>query len=234
MLVVACGTADTTDDEPHDHEHSEDARTREWDGGSVPTLDAAVTDAENGARILTVDAPGFVFTGADVFDPVPGEGHAHLFVDGDLMTMIYGPEFVLPELDPGSHQLMVSLSTNDHLDYTFDGQPIAVMLPLVVEGSSDPTVDTRSDEEGTVEVSIEIHGDMIHTEENVVAVPLGSSVVIVVVSDAQDEIHVHGYDLFTHLHPDKEAVLEFVADVPGIFEIELEISKKLLIELQVS
>jgi hypothetical protein len=74
---------------------------------------------------------------------------------------------------------------------------------------------------------------MIHTDNERVAVPLGSMVVITIVSDTQDEVHVHGYDLFEHLHAGEEVTIEFEAGVPGIFEVEMETSKKLLLELQV-
>ena len=242
MLVVGCGTT-TGDDsgsgtthtmDEDTHNNTEGSQSRDWDGEAVPELSAHVTGDSEDGYVLTVEAPGFTFTGADVFDPVPGEGHAHLFVDGDLMTMVYGPEFLLPSMEPGSYQLMVSLSTNDHLDYTLDDAVIAVMFPLVVEASdSGPTTTDQPGGSEPVEVSIEIHGDMIHTEQKLVAVPLGSTLVITIVSDTEDEVHIHGYDLFEHLHPGQEAIIEFEADVPGIFEVEMETSKKLLVEIQV-
>jgi len=240
ILVVSCGTtggetgSSTTDIDEGTHDHTEDSQSREWDGGPVPDLKANITVNAEGGYVLNIDAPGFTFTGADVFDPVPGEGHAHLFVDGDLRTMVYGPEFVLPLMEPGTYQVMVTLSTNDHLDYKADDEVIAVMFPLVVE-SSEGGATTTDQPEGpeSVEVSVEVHGDMIHTEKELVVVPLGSTVVITVVSDIQDEVHIHGYDLFEHLHPGQKVTIEFEADVPGIFEVELETSKKLLVELQV-
>lgn len=240
MLVVACGAAGTDAGssttltlEDGSHDHTEDAQSREWDGGAIPDLNATVTVNAAGGYVLNVDAPGFTFTSADVFDPVPGEGHAHLFVDGDLMTMVYGPEFVLPSMDPGTYQVMVSLSTNDHLDYVVDDEMIAVTLSLVVEGSDVGSSTTAQQGLGLIEISIEIQGDMIHTDNELVVVPLGSTVVITIASDTQDEVHVHGYDLFEHLHAGEEVTIEFEAEVPGIFEVEMETSKKLLIELQV-
>lgn len=240
MLVGACGatgddgrssTTHTMEDGSHDH--AEEAQSREWNGGVVPDLNATVTVNTSGEYVLNVDAPGFTFTGADVFDPVPGEGHAHLFVEGELLTMVYGPEFLLPPMDPGTYQVMVSLSTNDHLDYVVDGEMIAVMFPLVVEALDVGSSTTAQQGPVPIEISIEIHGDMIHTENKLVAVPLGSTVVITVISDTQDEVHVHGYDIFGRLHPGEEVAIEFQAEVPGIFEVEMETSKKLLVKLQV-
>ena len=45
-------------------------------------------------------------------------------------------------------------------------------------------------------------------------------------------MHVHGYDLY--IEPEDPATLEFDALIPGRFEVELEQSGQLLIELTVS
>jgi len=141
-LLVGCGTSEVTDEKAssnteagdgHDHDHPDESRVREWDADAVPSLSISVTADGDDGYVLVVDAPGFTITGADVLDPVPGEGHAHLYVDGDLMTMIYGPEFRIPNLDPGTYQLMVTLSTNDHLEYTVGGEVLSTMATLVVE-----------------------------------------------------------------------------------------------------
>jgi heme/copper-type cytochrome/quinol oxidase subunit 2 len=52
-------------------------------------------------------------------------------------------------------------------------------------------------------------------------VSLGEQVVIQVISDVDNEVHVHGYDLGFDIGPDQASEIRFVADVPGIFEIEL-------------
>ena len=43
-----------------------------------------------------------------------------------------------------------------------------------------------------------------------------------VVADTADEVHLHGYDKKVDLVKGKPANLTFKADVPGIFEVELE------------
>jgi hypothetical protein len=35
-------------------------------------------------------------------------------------------------------------------------------------------------------------------------------------------VHVHGYDLMADVAPGSPARIDFVADVPGVFEVELE------------
>ena len=53
-------------------------------------------------------------------------------------------------------------------------------------------------------------------------VPVGKPVTIRVSSDVADEVHVHGYDLKKDVAPGAPATISFVADIPGIFEVELE------------
>ncbi len=66
------------------------------------------------------------------------------------------------------------------------------------------------------------------------AVGLGERVVLVVTSDLNDEVHVHGYDLTVDLVPGEPATLSFTADKPGAWEVELHEADNLLLELQVT
>lgn len=63
-------------------------------------------------------------------------------------------------------------------------------------------------------------------------VKLGSRVVIEIVTDVADEVHLHGYDKEIQVRAGKPARLTFTADIPGVFEVELH-SGLLLCELQV-
>lgn len=65
-------------------------------------------------------------------------------------------------------------------------------------------------------------------------VPLGETVSLTVLSDAADELHVHGYDETLELVPGESATLSFVVDIPGVFEVELHDSGLALSSLQVS
>lgn len=49
-------------------------------------------------------------------EPVPGEGHAHVYVDGEKVGRLYGPDAHLA-LSPGDHQVRVTLNANDHAEY---------------------------------------------------------------------------------------------------------------------
>lgn len=70
----------------------------------------------------------------------------------------------------------------------------------------------------------------VRTEE----VAVGEQVRLSVTSDVADEVHVHGYDLTVDLEPGVAGVIELTADLPGVWEVELEESGTPLLELQVA
>lgn len=55
-----------------------------------------------------------------------------------------------------------------------------------------------------------------------VTVPLGSQIRLEVTADEADEVHFHGYDVFADVAPGAPAVILLTADIPGVFEVELE------------
>jgi hypothetical protein len=56
---------------------------------------------------------------------------------------------------------------------------------------------------------------------------------VTVASGVADEVHLHGYDIGAAVLAGGTATLEFLADVPGVFEIELEGAHALLAQLEV-
>jgi len=50
----------------------------------------------------------------------------------------------------------------------------------------------------------------------------GDRVVLVVSSDVADEVHLHGYDISRDVAAGGTVRIQFTADVPGRFEVELE------------
>jgi nitrous oxide reductase len=58
-----------------------------------------------------------------------------------------------------------------------------------------------------------------------IKVKKGDKVTIVVSSDAEDDIHLHGYDIEKPVEPGKPATFKFTADIEGIFEIESHVAE---------
>jgi len=63
---------------------------------------------------------------------------------------------------------------------------------------------------------------------------LGDTVDITVTSDVDDELHVHGYDLVFALTADVPITLDFVADIPGVFEVEIHTGHSHVFDIEVS
>jgi heme/copper-type cytochrome/quinol oxidase subunit 2 len=86
---------------------------------------------------------------------------------------------------------------------------------------------------GAQTVQVTVTGTKVETAERRVKVPLDGKVRLEVTADRADEVHLHGYDRKVDIEPGTPAVLEFTADVPGVFEVELEEAGLKLVELQV-
>lgn len=61
----------------------------------------------------------------------------------------------------------------------------------------------------------------------------GDEIRFAVTSDSADEVHVHGYDVEAEVGPGEKAVLDFPADLEGVFEVELHHSGAQIAELTI-
>lgn len=66
-----------------------------------------------------------------------------------------------------------------------------------------------------------------------ISVEPAQQVTLRITSDVPEELHVHGYDLTLDLEPGEAGELTFTADIPGVFEVELEHSGLPVAEIRV-
>ena len=85
-----------------------------------------------------------------------------------------------------------------------------------------------------VTLALTVAGGKVTGDTGRVKVPLNSRVRITVTSDVADEIHVHLYDLSQEVSANAPGSIEFVADKPGVVEVELERAKLPLTRLAIS
>jgi heme/copper-type cytochrome/quinol oxidase subunit 2 len=97
--------------------------------------------------------------------------------------------------------------------------------------TEEPTT-TTAGFSGTL-IEAKVTGDQVDTASRRVRISRGEKVSIQVEADHAEEVHVHGYDLKKDVAPGEPAVIEFTADAPGVFEVELEEAALKLFELQV-
>jgi heme/copper-type cytochrome/quinol oxidase subunit 2 len=121
-----------------------------------------------------------------------------------------------------------------------DGGGAAAATTTVASTTTTTSAEPTSTEEPTTTagfsgtlIEAKVTGDQVDTASRRVRVSRGEKVRIQVEADHAEEVHVHGYDLKKDVAPGKPAVIEFTADAPGVFEVELEEAALKLFELQV-
>lgn len=118
-----------------------------------------------------------------------------------------------------------STGTDDTAAPAPTSAPTAAATSATPAASPSPT--------GTV-VEVTYAGGEVTGVESRVSVKLGEKVVLRFTSDVAEEIHVHGYDLYTDLAPGAPAEIAFTADIPGSFEVELHEAGRPLYQLRVA
>ena len=83
-------------------------------------------------------------------------------------------------------------------------------------------------------ITVEVVGGAPVGGHQRVEVDLGSVVAVMVTSDTAEEVHVHGYDILRAVSDGHPAHFAFTAEIPGVFEVELEGSGRLLLQLEIS
>ena len=240
----------------HDHVEARDAQEPH------PSVTAELVDDPAGGWSLHAVPSNFRLAPESASgDHVDGEGHMHLYVNGEKVARVYETWYQMPPLPAGTHEITVALQTNDHAPITVGGA--AVETTITMEVSEDEATMTAAGDSGE-------HGDSSHGDggghamagaptrydadiadavqtimvevvggapvEGVrrVEVDLGSVVAMMVTSDIAEEVHVHGYDILRAVSEGNPAHFAFTASIPGVFEVEFEGSGRLLLQLEIS
>ena len=113
------------------------------------SLEATVhPDAVDGHNLQAVTS-GFRFSPEKAGNEhVDGEGYGQVRIDGEEFARLYSPWFKLPALEPDTRQITVSLYTNDHRPYTWDGKPVETTVKLEVPVEMEQ-MDHHGDEENS-------------------------------------------------------------------------------------
>lgn len=102
----------------------------------IPSIQMELAKDSKAGYNLSITTKNFTFTPEKVnTEPVPGEGHAHIYIDGVKIARLYGTAFHIPtdSLSKGAHKVEVTLNANDHSDWVHDGEHIEATGTIVVE-----------------------------------------------------------------------------------------------------
>lgn len=111
--------------------------------------------------------------------------------------------------------------------------PALVLALAGCAGAKDESSPAVTTDDGVVEVSVAVRDGEVHPATRRVEVPEGSRIRLVITSDVDDEVHVHGYDADATLEAGRPSTLELVADQTGVFEVETHDGGLALVQLQV-
>ncbi len=148
LLAAASVPFNTGDRAPHSHGGSPSAAHVEHDamhghaaqaahdhgrvvslpaGPGAPTLDFTLTRDPVAGWNLHIETTGFRFAPESVNGAhVPGEGHAHVYVNGAKLARVYGPWLHIPGLPAGDSTVTVTLNANDHGTLAVGGEPLSL------------------------------------------------------------------------------------------------------------
>ena len=111
--------------------------------------------------------------------------------------------------------------------------PAPAAAPPSAMASAEPTAAPSPTPTGTV-IEVGYAGGEVTGVGPRVEVPLGETVVFRMTSDVVQEVHIHGYDLYVDLPAGGTGEVEFTADIPGSFELELHGSGQPITQLRVA
>ena len=104
--------------------------------------------------------------------------------------------------------------------------------PTTASGAAPAPTTTAAAGAGTV-LAVTVRGGSVVEGASRQRATVNRPVTIRVTSDVADEVHVHGYDKKFDVAPGRTGEVTFVADIPGVFEVEFERSRRLLFTLEV-
>jgi cupredoxin-like protein len=112
--------------------------------------------------------------------------------------------------------------------------PSMTSTPGKPNTSSPSNTADPSGEQADVTINVTVANGKVNPSGATVKAKAGQTVLVTAVSDADEELHIHGYDKELELTPGKAASVKFTANMKGTFEIETHKSGKLVAKLVVS
>jgi hypothetical protein len=225
------------------HHHREPVEAAE----PIPTIELSATVDPISGWNLFAEIGDFTFAPDQAgFDPTDGEGHTHLYVDGQKVARLYGPWWHLKGLSAGTHEVTVELTTNDHVPLAHNGEPISSTITIDVSEDAAAGDHSHSGHDGDgvmlldmdaadadVVIDLSVTDGNVTIDSNRFEVEEGQTVGIIAASDEADRIHVHGYEVLISVSDEEPVDVAFTADQTGVFEVELEDTGMFLFEILV-
>ncbi len=124
-MIMAMESAEMDMSDGMDHAHP--MRDVAYDAPTPAVTHLVFPDAMDGYNIQIL-TENFTFAPASINGAVAeNEGHAHLYVNGEKISRIYGNWVHLPSsaLVSGANVVGITLNANDHSEWSVEGVPVA-------------------------------------------------------------------------------------------------------------
>jgi heme/copper-type cytochrome/quinol oxidase subunit 2 len=126
--------------------------------------------------------------------------------------------------------LLLSACRSDPQAVAPENPPSASSPSAAASPSASPSPEPS--ESGKV-IELTYAGGKVSGDTGRVEVPLGETVLLRVTSDVVEQVHVHGVEEYVDLPAGQTTEASFVAEIAGVFEVELHAAGTLLTRLQV-
>jgi FtsP/CotA-like multicopper oxidase with cupredoxin domain len=119
--------------------------------------------------------------------------------------------------------------TGETTQETDDGEAVGGSQPLLGGARNEPGAEPEPEP-----VALEFADGEVVGGVETIEVTSGEEVTITVTSDVQEELHIHGVDLYEDLPPGEEVEVTFTPEAEGVFELELHDSATQIASMEVS
>lgn len=126
------------------------------------SVSVAAAAEESGGVNVSISAAGWRWAPENVNAAhTPGEGHAHIYVDGVKINRVYGPYYHLTGLTPGEHRIRVTFNANTHNGLLVDGELVAAstMVTVPESGGTRPADREPAVVDGPMSLELVAHSD---------------------------------------------------------------------------
>ena len=107
---------------------------------------------DKGSVDIQITTEGWLWTPDNVDgEHVPGEGHAHIYVDGVKIDRVYGPSYYLEGLEPGERQVRISLNSNSHDELTYGGKAVEATSLVTIPETAHQAMQMKSEDTAEAE-----------------------------------------------------------------------------------
>ena len=132
--ILGLGSYAITDKNNTHHNHTSHHKPLEITSGqAIPSVDLIVHKDTKKGWNLEAKVTNFQFSPENVNKAhKPGEGHAHLYINGKKITRIYSSWYYVESLPPGKHQVTINLNANNHQPMAYKGKLIEDTEPINV------------------------------------------------------------------------------------------------------